>query len=57
MPITDAEAAGADLAAAFAGGKQKGARQAEIEGQWAAFAKAKYAEAEAKAQEALKAAR
>lgn len=54
MPINEAEAASADLAAAFTGGKQKGARQAEVEGQWAAFAKARYAEAEAKAAEALK---
>lgn len=45
------------VAGAFTGGKQKGARQAEVEGQWAAFAKARYAEAQAKAEEALKAAR
>ncbi len=57
MPVTDTEAAGADLAAAFTGGKQKGARQASVEGEWAGFAKAKYAEAQAKAEEALKAAR
>lgn len=57
MPVTDVQAAGADLTGAFTGGKQKGARQAEIEGQWAAFAKERYAQALAKAEEALKLAR
>ena len=57
MPVTDVQAASAEVAAAFTGGKEKGARQAEIEGQWAAFAKARYAEAQAKAEEALKGAR
>ena len=57
MPVTDEQAASADLAAAFSGGKEKGARQAEVEGQWAAFAKKQYADALAKAEEALKAAR
>ena len=57
MPVTDTEAASPDLAKAFTGEKQKGARQAEIEGQWAAFAKSRYAQALAKAEEAAKAAR
>ena len=42
------------LRAAFTGGKEKTARQAELEQQWAAFAKEKYAAAKAKADEALK---
>lgn len=54
MPVSDKEAASDELRAAFEGGKQKGARQAEVEGQWAAFAKGKYAEAEARAADALK---
>lgn len=57
MPVTDSQAANPDLTSAFTRGKQKGARQAEVEGQWSAFAKAKYAEAEAKANEALASAR
>jgi phosphoglycerate transport regulatory protein PgtC len=57
MPVNDTEAASPDLAKAFTGEKQKGARQAEIEGQWAAFAKAKYTEAQMKAGEAAKLAR
>mgnify|MGYP003350350639 FL=1 len=54
MPITDSEAASPELRAAFTGGKQKTARQAELEQQWAAFAKEKYAAAKAKAEEGLK---
>ena len=54
MPITDSEAAAPELRAAFTGGKQKTARQAELEQQWAAFAKEKYAAAKAKAEEGLK---
>jgi ABC-type Fe3+ transport system substrate-binding protein len=57
MPITDAEAASPELRAAFTGGKQKTTRQAELEQQWAAFAKEKYAAARAKAEEGLKLAR
>jgi len=57
MPITDAEAASPEVRAAFAGGKQKTARQAELEQQWAAFAREKYAAAKAKADEGLKLAR
>ena len=41
----------------FTGGKEKGARQAEVEAQWASFARDNYAKAKAKAEEALKAAR
>jgi ABC-type Fe3+ transport system substrate-binding protein len=54
MPITDAQAASPEVRAAFTGGKEKTARQAELEQQWAAFAKEKYAAAKAKADEALK---
>jgi ABC-type Fe3+ transport system substrate-binding protein len=54
MPITDAQAASPEMRAAFTGGKEKTARQAELEQQWAAFAKDKYAAAKAKADEALK---
>ena len=57
MPITAEQAASAEIQAAFSGGKQKTARQAELEQQWAASAKAAYAEAEAKAGEAAKLAR
>jgi ABC-type Fe3+ transport system substrate-binding protein len=57
MPVTDAQAASPDLAGSFGRGKNKGARQAEIEGQWAAFAKERYAQAQAKAEEALKSAK
>jgi ABC-type Fe3+ transport system substrate-binding protein len=54
MPVTDAQAASPEIRAAFTGGKEKTARQAELEQQWAAFAKEKYAAAKAKADEALK---
>ncbi len=57
MPVTDVQAASTELGGAFTGGKTKGARQAELEGQWAAFAKERYAQALTKAEEALKAAR
>ena len=57
MPVTAAQAASAEIAAAFTGGKQKSARQAELEQQWASSAKAAYAEAAAKAGEAAKLAR
>ena len=57
MPVTEAQASSPELRAAFTGGKEKGARQAELEQQWAAFAKEKYAQAKAKADEALKLAR
>ncbi|HEX8168158.1 MAG TPA: extracellular solute-binding protein [Beijerinckiaceae bacterium] len=57
MSVTEAEAASRELAAAFTGGKDKSARQAELEAQWAAFAKDRYAQARTKAEEALRAAR
>jgi len=57
MPITDAEAASPEIRQAFTGGKQKTSRQAELEQQWAAFAKEKYTAAKAKADEGLKLAR
>jgi len=54
MPLTEGEAAPPQMAAAFTGGKEKGARQAELEQQWAAFASERYAQAKAKAEEAQK---
>ncbi|MFO1081170.1 MAG: extracellular solute-binding protein [Reyranellaceae bacterium] len=54
MPVTAAEAASPELRAAFTGGKQKSARQAELEQAWASFARDKYAAAKAKVDEALK---
>lgn len=57
MPVSEAQAASAELRAAFSGGKEKGARQAELEQQWASFARERYVQAKAKADEALKLAR
>jgi ABC-type Fe3+ transport system substrate-binding protein len=57
MPITDAQASSPEIGGAFTGAKEKGARQAELEQQWAAFAKERYAQAKAKADEAAKLAR
>ncbi len=57
MPVTEAQAASPELRAAFTGNKEKGARQAEVEAQWANFARDNYAKAKAKAEEALKAAK
>jgi ABC-type Fe3+ transport system substrate-binding protein len=54
MPVDEATASAKETTGAFTGSKQKGARQAELEQQWAAFAKEHYAQAQAKAQEALK---
>lgn len=54
MPVDEAAASAKETAGAFTGGKQKGARQAELEQQWASFAKEHYAQAQAKAGEALK---
>jgi phosphoglycerate transport regulatory protein PgtC len=55
MPIGEDQASSADINGAFSGGKgQKGARQAELEQQWAAFAKEHNNAARAKAAEALK---
>ena len=59
MPVTEAEAASAEIVGAFKGGsaKEKAPRQAELEQKWAAFAKEKYAAALAKAEAAAKAAK
>ncbi|MBR3189717.1 extracellular solute-binding protein [Bosea sp. (in: a-proteobacteria)] len=57
LPITQVQAGSAELRGAFTGAKEKGARQAEIESQWASFARDNYAKAKAKAEEALKAAK
>ncbi|HEY0219916.1 MAG TPA: extracellular solute-binding protein [Afipia sp.] len=54
MPVSEAQASSAEITGAFTGDKQKGARQAELEQQWAAFAKERYAQAKAKAEEAMK---
>lgn len=54
MPVTDAEAVSPEIAGAFTGGKQKSARQSELERAWASFAAEKYAAAKAKAEEAGK---
>jgi hypothetical protein len=57
MPITEAQARASEITSAFTGGKEKGARQAELEQQWAAFAKGKFEQARAKAEQAAKLAR
>jgi ABC-type Fe3+ transport system substrate-binding protein len=57
MPVSEAEVAGDEIAKAFTGGKQPGARQAELEQKWAAFAKENYAKAKDKAEQAAKLAR
>ncbi|HEX2724517.1 MAG TPA: extracellular solute-binding protein, partial [Beijerinckiaceae bacterium] len=57
MPVTEAQAPAPEIAGAFTGAKEKGARQAELEQQWAAFARERYAQARAKAEEAQKLAR
>ena len=57
MPITEAQASSQEIRSAFTGGKQKGARQAELEQQWATFGRERYAQAKAKADEAMKLAR
>jgi len=54
MPVDEAAASAAETTGAFTGSKQKGARQAELEQQWAAFAKDRYAQAKSKAEEAVK---
>ena len=54
MPVDEATASARETTGAFTGAKQKGARQAELEQHWAAFAKDHYAQAQAKAGEALK---
>jgi len=57
MPIDAAGAAAAETRGAFTGAKEKGARQAEFEQQWASFARERYAQAKQKADEAAKLAR
>jgi phosphoglycerate transport regulatory protein PgtC len=57
MPVTEQQASSSEITGAFTGGKEKGARQAELEQQWAAFAKERYQQAQAKAEQALKLAR
>ena len=57
MPVNEQQASSPEVAGAFTGGKAKGARQAELEQQWAAFAKERYQQAQAKAEQALKLAR
>ena len=46
MPVSEEQAASAELRGAFTGGKEKGARQAEIENQWAGFARDQLREGE-----------
>ena len=57
MPINEQQASSKEVTGAFTGSKEKEARQAELEQQWAAFAKERYAQAKSKAEEALKLAR
>jgi alkanesulfonate monooxygenase SsuD/methylene tetrahydromethanopterin reductase-like flavin-dependent oxidoreductase (luciferase family) len=47
MPITEAQARAPEIVGAFTGAKEKGARQAELEQQWASFAKANFEQARA----------
>jgi ABC-type Fe3+ transport system substrate-binding protein len=54
MPVNATQASTGEMTGAFTGGKEKGARQSELEQQWAAFAKERYAQAKAKAEDALK---
>jgi ABC-type Fe3+ transport system substrate-binding protein len=54
MPVTATQASAREITGAFTGGKEKGARQSELEQQWATFAKERYAQAKAKAEDALK---
>jgi ABC-type Fe3+ transport system substrate-binding protein len=56
-PVMEAQASSPEVTGAFTGAKEKGARQAELEQQWAAFARERYAQARAKAEEAQKLAR
>ena len=54
MPIDETAASATQTTGAFTGAKQKGARQAELERQWATFAREHYAQAKARAEEAAK---
>lgn len=54
MPITEQQSlTDTGIVGAFSGGKEVGARRAEYEQKWAAFAKENYAKAKAKADQAL----
>jgi phosphoglycerate transport regulatory protein PgtC len=55
MPLSEAQAG--EARTAFTGAKEKGARQAELEQQWAAFGKERYAQAKSKAEQAARLAR
>jgi phosphoglycerate transport regulatory protein PgtC len=55
MPLAEAQAG--EARSAFTGAKEKGARQAELEQQWAAFGKERYAQARGKAEQAARLAR
>jgi hypothetical protein len=57
MPLSEAEAGSPEITGAFTGAKEKGARQAELEQRWASFARERYAQAKAKAEEASRLAR
>jgi ABC-type Fe3+ transport system substrate-binding protein len=57
MPVARDQASSPEIAGAFTGAKEKGARQSELENAWAAFAKERYAQARTKAEEAMKLAR
>ena len=57
MPIDEKAAASPEIRGAFTGAKEKSARQAELEQQWASFARTRYAEAKTKAEQAIKLAR
>lgn len=57
MPVLEAQASTVEITGAFTGAKEKGTRQAELENAWAGFARQRYAQARAKADEALKLAR
>ena len=52
MTVSESQASAPELRGAFTGAKEKSARQAELEQQWAGAAKAAYAAAKAKADEA-----
>jgi ABC-type Fe3+ transport system substrate-binding protein len=57
VPVSEAQAASPEITGAFTGAKEKGARQAELEQQWASFARDRYAQARTKAEEAQRLAR
>jgi len=58
MPATAEQAASEEITAAFraGGGQQRGPRQAELEQTWAAFARERYAQAQALVEQAARAA-